>query len=72
MIGVRVTTPLSFTHTHTRSHLKSLVVGVPSNITIALTSGFSFSIVAAAASPFAPTSSGHESFPVLIIQPQIC
>lgn len=61
--GVRITVPELLTQTQTLLHRKSLVTGVPSSITIAFTFGFSFSTLAAAASPASPTSSGHEFLP---------
>ena len=68
ILGARMTTPLEFTHTHTRSHRKSFVVGVPSSNTIAFTRVFSVSILLSASPPVSPTSSGHELFPVFSIQ----
>lgn len=65
MRGVVVTMTVFFsTKTKTRSHLKLVVTTDPSSTIIALTKGFSLSIIFSAISPGAPTSSGHEFFPV--------
>ena len=55
--------PFVLTQTRTLVHEISLVTGVPSNNIIAETLGFSLSIVDAASTPRAPTSSGHDALP---------
>jgi len=51
------------TQTQTLSHRKFWMTADPSGTIIALTRGFSLSIVAAATFPSAPRSSGHELLP---------
>lgn len=64
IVGGLATSPVLLTQTRTRLQRKSLVTGVPTSKTTALTFGFSLSIMAFATNPPTPTSCGHDLFPV--------